>query len=246
MIPDMGTELETTADATDCGISERQVNALDQLTALGKAPREPDASYDKSPKVRALQLVYEGRLGGPNRGQGRKRKQRASEVVAEHIRNKLTRKIINAIEEGLDDDNKRVKLQAADMAMKIDREDAELSMKEVEADLDNASREELLATLFSLAGDQNVATAIEATAQGHVTLADADFEEVTEAEVVGEPAEAGSGDDSERADGPAPDPSPARPQRRAARANGRGRASRSRENGANPITAAAKRRAAKR
>jgi hypothetical protein len=142
-------------------LAERQIRALEQLHALGQAPRGPDEPYSKDAKVRALQLIYEGRLGG-SFGGGRPRQPRAAEVVAEHVR-KQAKKITRVLDDALDDDNIKVRLSAADMALKIEREEASLQLEEDKADLEQLSKEELVGTLFQLVQDPHTTAVLEGT-----------------------------------------------------------------------------------
>lgn len=215
-------------------LSERQLDALRKLEALGAAPRtDPTERYDSDPQIRAYQMVYEGRLGGPGRGQGRKRQPRAAEIVADEIR-KRAQKIVNAIDNALESDNDKVALDAARTALKIEHDEATLKLQEEkqEADLAKMSKEDLVAELIALAGDPAV--------EGFIDLPESAVAEITEAEVItldrGAKAPSGSG-------APAHAPK-ARPHSRSNRGNGRGAASRSGGKTPNPFTKAAKRRAA--
>lgn len=167
----------------DLGLSERQINALDRLNELGGKPRESDdAPYDSDPQIRAYQMVYEGRIGGRRPGQGRPRKVRAAEGIAEWTR-KNEEKYINVLERALDDPDNRIALKAFEAGMTVERREAELQIKEDEIDTDNISKEELIATLFQLASDP----AISAGVQPYFELPSGEVEEITDAEEVREP-----------------------------------------------------------
>lgn len=195
--------------------------------------RKEDAPYHSDPQIRALQLVHEGRLGGPNRGQGRKREARAAQYVADEIK-KRAKKIVAAIDAGLEEDNVRTKLQAADMALKIEREEALLQLREDEVDPDHQSKEELVATLIALVGDPSTEAALEAV----IDLPPEAITEISNSDSRGEAQAA----DAERS-APAAVPSSAGADNRTSRSNGRGPASRNREKGTNPFTARANGRA---
>jgi hypothetical protein len=158
----------------------RQLKALEQLVGLGHTPRLPDQPYHSDPKIRALQLVYEGRLGGGR--QAGKRQKRAGAEVARKINERLVPKIVDAIEDALDDDSIRIRLAAADMALRIERDEASLQLKEDEIDrqLETHTKEELIETLFTLARNPQTEAAIaDVEAIGEI-----EAEEITDAIVV--------------------------------------------------------------
>lgn len=194
--------------------------------------RKGDEPYHSDPQIRALQLVHEGRLGGPGRGQGRARKERAAQYVAEEVK-KRAKKIVDAIDAGLDAENVNLKMKAADMALKIEREEALLQLREDEVDPDHQSKEELVATLIALVGDPSTEAALEA-------VIDIPPEAITEVfdDDAGETKEARSGD-AEKGSATPPIPAPPRTDERTPRSNGRGSTSRNREKGPNPFTARA-------
>jgi hypothetical protein len=170
----------------DLGLHERQVQALGRLHRLGGKPHEEGEPYDSDPQIRALQLVFEGRMGGPGLKQGRprtgvstaaERQQRAAETIAIEIRQRFTGKMIKALDRALKKDaGTRANLDAVKLALDIERGEAALQLKENEADFDTKTKEELLATLFELVAQPQTAAAIEGTAW---EIPDA--EEVTEA-----------------------------------------------------------------
>lgn len=232
--PSMAAEVERYEE--DVELSPAQVAALEKLHDLGASPapkgEDGKSIYDSNSQIRALQLVYEGRLGGAGRGQGRKRKPRVGQVVAEEMR-KRSSKIVSAIEKGLDSDNERTALTAAEMAVRIDREEAALSLKEEEVDnVDNMTKEELVATLIQLASDPGTEAQLEAV----IDIPEEDIQEVTSDD---------DGEDGAASGSEAPAHSaPARAHKRAARSNGRGSGSRNRPKGPNPFKAIAGGRAA--
>jgi hypothetical protein len=222
------------------GLTDTQIQALNKLHELDAQPRKPDEPYSRNPQVRAYQMMYEGRLGGPGRGQGRKRKPRAAEHVAREIREKLAPRIFSVLKEALEDDNVKVRLQAADMALDIERQEAKLSLDEdkTDAEIDKMNREQLVAELITLVSDP----ATQAALGGYDADATA-IEEVTDAEVVTEvdtEAEALAGVAG------AAGSAKARDHSGIPRSNGRGNAASNRPKRPNPWTQAAKRRSAER
>lgn len=159
-------------------LSDTQVKGLEKLHELGAEPRaSQDEPYDKNPQIRAYQMMAEGKIGGAGRGQGRKSKSRASSQVAEHIRSpRMVRKINQALEDALDDENKRVQLEAVKIAMDLEDKDSrfELDAEKHDAELDNMDKDELIGTLISLAED----SATQAAVKGFAI--DADHVEVGE------------------------------------------------------------------
>lgn len=174
---------EELARQDDFGLKERQVKALGRLHRLGARPREEGVPYDSDPQIRALQLVYEGRMGGPGLKQGRprtgvsttaERQQRAAEVIATEIRERFTTKMIKAIDRALKKDaGVKANLDAVKLALDIENREAALQLRENESDFDTKTKEELLATLFELVNEPQTAAAIEGTSW-----------EITDAEVV--------------------------------------------------------------
>lgn len=149
-------------DSEDFGLADRQVAALEALGKLGAAPRGEGEAYSPDRRVRAQQLIYEGRLGGPGRGQGRRRQARASETVAEYVRETLTPKIQKALKDGLHEgEDLTIRLKTADMALKVEREEAQLQLREEQSDLDNASKEQLIAAIIALTSDSETQAALE-------------------------------------------------------------------------------------
>jgi hypothetical protein len=240
MATDLATRDEDNIEE-ELGITDRQIAAIDKLDQLGAAPRaSEDEPYSKDPKVRALQLVAEGKIGGPNRGQGRKRKPRAAEAVAEHVRNHLVPQIKDALEDALNSDSNKDKLQAVGMAMDIERQEDKLKLQEESADIENETREELIASLIELAEDPSIKAAIEGSVPGEVVSEETQL--ITDAEVITDDREA---EDLERA-ASATDSASDGHHSRSARSNGSGPATGNRGKGKNPWTEAAERRASQR
>jgi hypothetical protein len=230
-------------DNDDDALRDRQLAALERLHDLGAAPRPPEGAYSGDPQIRALQLVYEGRFGGPGRNQGRPRQRgepRAAEVIAEEIRHRFTGRMTRALERALRREaGVRANLDAVKLALEIENREAALQIKEAEVDLESATKEELLVTLFEIIGQPQTTAAIEGTAF-----------DITEAEVVKTGDERG---DNERAasNGHSPivgengsDGDPARSGKagrhaRSARTNGGRRSKRDRSESTNPFTEAA-------
>lgn len=240
-VEDSEDEFQTDADL---GLSDRQVRALEKLTALGAAPRaDEDAPYSKNPQVRALQLVYEDRLGGPGRGQGRKRELRASELVADHVRNKLGPKMIKVLDEALEDKNIRVRLQAMESGLKIERDDAELKMEEQKIDLETDNRENLIEALFALVGEAHTEAALEGFIEGSaIEISTEENSEGSDGEIAGIVGEGADDEGIENPSGPSENGSNAT----VARDNGSGRSKSDGESRSNPFTQTARRRASER
>lgn len=151
-------------EGEDSGLTDRQVAALEAIHALGASPRKDGEPYSPDRRIRAQQLIYEGRLGGPGRGQGRPRQPRASEAVAQYVKETLTPKIQKALKDGLrENEDITIRLKTADMALKVEREEAALQLKEDESDLANADKEQLIAALIALASDSGTEAALEGT-----------------------------------------------------------------------------------
>jgi hypothetical protein len=238
-----GAELERTEDHIDeeneVDLSPRQISALDKLTKLGAEPRQsPDDKYDSDPQIRALQMVFEGRIGGPGRGQGRKsEKERVNRVLAERFRRKVA-KLEKVIDEALDDDNIKVAMDAVRLVSDLDAKDAKQS-------LHNMDKEQLILALFQQLENPQVEAALRA--QGEViNLPDSAVREVPSGdEAIGDAVVIQ--DDVDTAKRRARDPeAPARSRvvRRAAPRDGAGRSSRDPARGDNPWKAAARRRTA--
>src|SRR3954451_18862262 len=254
--------IEPREDDNSLGLEPRQLTALQKLIELGAEPAYVDGEgktvYSKDPQTRALQLIYEGRFGGPNRGQGRKK--RAAEAMAEHIRSNFTRRMTRALGRALKADaGTKANLDAIRLAIDIERGERKLQIEEDEHDGNlGDTREELLTTLFSLVGDPATAAAIEGT-----IVEDGEPEFITEADIIDEgpedvqaPEEDFEEEAADDADSPAAgvnrsDGTPAAASEHGSDAgsagqNGSGRATRDRQASPNPLTQAALRRSAER
>jgi hypothetical protein len=153
-------------DGEDIGLSQRQISALEQLHALGAGPKLPtDEKYHSNPQIRALQMVYEGRLGGPGRGQGRPgRDERISVQLTQYVRSNLGKKVTKALERALQSDaGERINLDAIKLIVDMEHKEAKLQLSEEAADLDNLSKEELIAALYDLVNDAQTGQVITAT-----------------------------------------------------------------------------------
>src|SRR3954447_1031094 len=153
-------------EGEDVGLSARQISALEQLHALGAGPKLPtDEKYDSNPQIRALQMVYEGRLGGPGRGQGRPgRDERISVQLTQYVRSNLGKKVTSALERALKTDaGERINLDAIKLIVDMEHKEAKLQLSEDAADLDNLSKEELVAALYDLVNDAQTGQVITAT-----------------------------------------------------------------------------------
>lgn len=232
----------------DVELTTAQVQALEKLDAAGEGLPDADPDnpgkwlYHPNSQIRALQLIAQGRLGGAGRGQGRKRKPRVGEYVAEEMR-KRGAKIVAAIDQGLDSDNEKVALSAADMAVRIDRDETLVDLKQQEVDnVDNLSKEELIDAIIQLASEPATSAQLEA-------VIDIPEEDIQEVEAVVPQVKARKGKDNSgdsRVAGrarAASRPSPSRAHAREAKGNGARSASRIPREGANPITALARGRA---
>jgi hypothetical protein len=161
---------EELAKIEDPGLNQRQLTALGRLHRLGAKPREEGLPYDSDPQIRALQLVYEGRMGGPGMRQGRpprgaERQARAAEAIATEIRERFTGKMIRAIDRALTKKaGTRSNLDAVKLALDIENKEAALQLRESEAEFDTKTKEELIATLFELIAEPQTAAAIEGQA----------------------------------------------------------------------------------
>lgn len=226
-------------------LEPRQVAALDKLYGLGAQPRQAGDRYDKDPQVRALQMVYEGRIGGPTTGAGRPaRASRAAQGLSQYIQEKLQPKLKKALDRALDEEaGVKANLDAIRLAMDIENKEAKLQLDEDTRDVDDQSKDELLATLFALVADARTEAVIQATFTE---------EAIPEAEIVSEEAR------SSRPSTPAPVATAHRSQRDPARPSstrsntrgvgddGRASSAGDRKAHPNPFTEIALRRAAER
>ena len=233
------------AQSEDGALRERQIAALERLHELGAAPRKEGERYDGNPQVKALQLVYEGRFGGPGLKQGRPRSRgepRAAEVIAEEIRTRYTKRMSRAIERALRADaGVRANLDAVKLALQIENNEAQLQLRESQADFDTATKEELLVTLFELIGQPQTTAAIEGTA---FDIAEAEVVNTGEwpQEEQGHPPAAGAAGSNGDSVSTAEDGR----NGRSSRSNDRGRSKRNRPKGSNPEQTASLRRTVER
>lgn len=240
----MATEIVPTDDhdGEDAGLSDRQVAALDALHAMGARPREDGEPYSPDRRIRAQQLIYEGRLGGPGRGQGRKRQPRASEAVAQYVQDVLSPKIQKALRDGLrEDEDITIRLKTADMALKIEREEAALQLREDESDLANADKEQLIAALIGLAREAS-GTGAEAALEAAII----DLPESAVTDITDEPEDINGYSGAEAVDGAARAGAASVPEEAGtdtgeARSNGSGHTAGGSGKRPNPFTAAAHR-----
>lgn len=157
MAIDTETESDEIALSQQLQLSDTQVLALEKLDELGESPRESvTEKWHPNPQVRAYQMMYEGKIGGPGRGQGRKTKDRASGQVVEHIRDPKTIKKINtALTKALDDDNNRVRLEAIKIAMDLEDRHVRFQLDEEKHDveIDKMERDDLIAEIIAIGSD---------------------------------------------------------------------------------------------
>jgi len=165
------------------GLSPRQVAALERLSQLGAEPAPISADgkpqWDSDPQIRAFQMVYEGRFGGPQNGAGRKRQPRAAEVIAEQLReDHRVKNMVKAIDRALKKDaGARANLDAVKLAVELEKGERKLQIEEEEHEGNiGTTREEIIAALFELVQDPATVAAIEGGTA----------EEITDAEVIGE------------------------------------------------------------
>jgi hypothetical protein len=245
--------VEPSEDDNSLGLEPRQVTALQKLLELGAEPAYADETgkmiYSKDPQTRALQLIYEGRFGGPNRGQGRHK--RAAEEMAKHIRANFTRRMTRALGRALKQDaGTRANLEAIKLAIDIERGERKLQIEEEEHDGNlGDTREELLATLFTLIGDPATAAVIEGTSEegDEIPLAEVIEEDIETKEALFEPeADDPSSAPVNWSDGTPTPASENGSDTRGAGSNGRELAKRDRQTSPNPLTQAALRRSAER
>jgi hypothetical protein len=170
------------AELADIGLTDRQIQALDNLTKLNAEPAPPGGPYHSNPQIRAHQLVFEGKFGMAGPGRGYKRDERAAKVIADEVRDRLAPKMLRAIDRGLNKKaGHRINLDAVKLALDIENREASLRLKEEEADaLENQGKDELIATLYALVQDPQTQAILSDTIEGQAT------EVIRDAEVVGE------------------------------------------------------------
>lgn len=91
----------------------------------------------------ARKMVAEGKLGGPGRGQGARRKKRVAQLVALEARkhaNEISQVLIDAIQP---DKPTSVRLKGVEMWLKIERDEAALQLQE-ERNLETMSTAQLI------------------------------------------------------------------------------------------------------
>jgi hypothetical protein len=133
----MGAQLEVRAPCTESGCRKKH--------------RTDGSHYSADPAVRMAELKAEGRIGAEfGKLGGRPRKPRAAEAVAEHARQHADR-IIDALDSGLDSENERIRMEAAQAFIKIEKDEASIQLDEDE--FDQMSAQEQLKQLKDLAGD---------------------------------------------------------------------------------------------
>lgn len=91
----------------------------------------------------ALKGVAEGSFGGAGRGQGRKRKKRHSEVVAELVQNdgqRIYNRLMGIVESGTDANS----MAAIRELRSYEESERKISLEEEAVDLDNMRRDQLL------------------------------------------------------------------------------------------------------
>lgn len=236
----MSQELTVSDDADDSGLTGLQVRALERLHELNAAPRSgPDQAWSSNPQIRSYQMIFEGLLGGKREGGGRPRTikhQRAAAGVADHVRGKLQKRMVEALDRALEPEaGHRVNLDAVKLGLEIEAREDALVLKEAEHEdnLADQPREELLGTLFQLLENGHTATILETA-----------FEDITDAEVVTEGSPPPPSEDGR--DRASPDTSENGRDSRDVGVNGQGSASEHRRKGESPLKAAARRRAAER
>lgn len=240
-----GTEVEHT-DSDDISeddqveLTPTQLGALEKLEEMGEAPALYDEkagkmAYSSDAQIRALQLMAEGRLGGPGRGQGRRPKERASDKLARLIDGKV-KKMDSALDRALDSENDKIAMDAVRLAVDIQDKSVnrQIAEEKHEAELESMGKGDLVDTLFTLFADPLVEAALagpreskaEEDGQAILTLPASSVTEVTQ------------GDDSESATSVRDHDS------RTGRSSKRGAPKRDHPKGGNPWTEAARRRAA--
>lgn len=96
----------------------------------------------------ALRQVAEGNFGGAGRGQGRKRKPRHSEVVADEARNqgkRIYKRLISIVDSGSD----QASMGAIDRLRQYEEQERQIELQEEQQDVDNMMKDELLAVVVA-------------------------------------------------------------------------------------------------
>lgn len=92
---------------------------------------------------RAKSLHKQGKFGGPNQGQGRKKKVSANEKAAEEAA-RNSHKIIEAIVDALENGRTSEKLKAVQLWLEIEARELDKKEKKELDQLENASKDELI------------------------------------------------------------------------------------------------------
>lgn len=139
----------------DVGLTVQQVQALDKLAELGEEPYAGKGRYHSDPKVRALQLVAEGRLGGNQRaGRSGAKKKRASQIVSDWARDSKVEAIKDAYERALTSDSERTAMDAANRLLELENKNVEIELREHQSDIDQMDREDLIVAFLEVLNQQ--------------------------------------------------------------------------------------------
>jgi hypothetical protein len=116
------------------------------MAAVAKKPRKKMELSDEERKRRselAKKQHEAGVFGGKQEGAGRPKNKRASEIVAEGIKDDA-QKILTALRAALKSDSDATKLKAALAMIDIENKETELRIKEEQRAYDNLDRQQLL------------------------------------------------------------------------------------------------------
>lgn len=134
-------------------------DSSNEIVRTKERKTRPDGSfYDSNASIRMAQLREDGRVG-PQFGKlgGRPRKPRASEIIAEEAR-KQAQNMIKALNDALEDDSTRIRMDAVRMYTDIEQREASTQIDE--AKLDQMPRDQLETELNALLSDPSVANAL--------------------------------------------------------------------------------------
>ena len=92
---------------------------------------------------RAMSLVREGKIGGPNQGQGRKKKIRANEKVAQEA-SRHSQKILDRLLDVIENGKNSEALNAIKMWLEIEASEMDRKDKEKVSELEGKSKDELM------------------------------------------------------------------------------------------------------
>lgn len=92
---------------------------------------------------RARALNKEGKLGGPNMGQGRKKKMKANEKVAEEA-SRHSQKIIDRLLEVIENGSHSNTLKAIEMWLRIEADETAKKEGQKQSELESKSKDELI------------------------------------------------------------------------------------------------------